>query len=272
MAIALPGGSGSGASLSRLTLSLAGLLTGGRVCSSDPGSVAGQCKWGARQTESPLTSIRVTTTPDLKSEREIRALGPLQDAERLRAAYLSLLKLCLCDLAGAQTLTVSRMQAGLDPDQALFTRELREEELEVRAKGLDWPWSGLTMVGLSRLDDLQSCIEAVVSDGVEGDLIEAGVWRGGSSILMRATLDSLGATDRTVWLADSFQGLPQPDEGFPEDRGLDLSWVRFLAASSDEVRANLARFGVERGVRFVEGFFEETLPELRDRRWSLVRI
>ena len=44
----------------------------------------------------------MTTTPDLKSEREIRALGPLQDAERLRAAYLSLLKLdgTLC-LVGA---------------------------------------------------------------------------------------------------------------------------------------------------------------------------
>src|SRR3954451_21287521 len=241
MAIALPGGSGSGASLSRLTLSLAGLLTGGRVCSSDPGSVAGQWKWGARQTESPLTSIRVTTTPDLKSEREIRALGPLQDAERLRAAYLSLLKLCLCDLAGAQTLTVSRMQAGLDPDQALFTRELREEELEVRAKGLDWPWSGLTMVGLSRLDDLQSCIEAVVSDGVEGDLIEAGVWRGGSSILMRATLDTLG-DDRPVWLADSFKGFPVPDpEAFPADSGLDLSPHEFLSVPVEEVRSYFAR-------------------------------
>jgi O-methyltransferase len=211
-------------------------------------------------------------TPDFNSEREIRAQGPTPDAERLRAAYLSLLKLCLCDLAGAQTLTVSRMEADLDPEQALFTRELREDELDVRAKGLDWPWGGLTMIGLRRLDDLQSCVERVVADEIEGDLIELGVWRGGASILMRATLDSLGTTDRTVWLADSFRGLPRPDVGFPEDRRLDLSWVGHLAASVEEVRANFERFGCERGVKFVEGFFEETLPGLGDRRWALVRI
>ena len=54
------------------------------------------------------------------------------------------------------------------------------------------------MIGLRRLDDLQACVESVVADGVEGDLIEAGVWRGGASILMRATLDTLGAEGRTV--------------------------------------------------------------------------
>jgi Macrocin-O-methyltransferase (TylF) len=188
----------------------------------------------------------------------------------MRAAYLGLLKLCLCDLAGAQTLTVSRMGSGRDPDQKLFTRELRDDELWVRIQGFDWPWSGLTMVGLERLDDLQSCVERVVADRVEGDLIEAGVWRGGASILMRATLDSLGVTDRTVWLADSFQGLPPPE--FPEDRELDLSWIGFLAAPADEVRAHFARFGLEQGVNFVEGYFGESLPPLRDRPWSIVRI
>ena len=63
------------------------------------------------------------------------------------------------------------------------------------------------MVGLKRLDDLQACIESAVADGVQGDVIEAGVWRGGAAMLARATLDSLGETDRTVWAADSFQGL-----------------------------------------------------------------
>ncbi len=48
------------------------------------------------------------------------------------------------------------------------------------------------MVGLGRLDDLQACVESLVADGVEGDVIEAGAWRGGASILMRATLDTLG--------------------------------------------------------------------------------
>jgi hypothetical protein len=214
----------------------------------------------------------VSTAPDQRTARPIATPGPHPDAESLRRAYLGLLKLCLCDLASSQRLTVSKIGEQLEPGQVVFTRELPDEELWLRAQGMDWPWAGLTMVGLARLDDLQACVENVVADGVEGDLIEAGVWRGGASILMRATLDSLGATDRTVWAADSFQGLPRPDEAFPEDHRLDLSWIGYLSASVEEVRSNFERFGLVDGVEFVEGFFEATLPALADRRWSLVRI
>jgi hypothetical protein len=128
------------------------------------------------------------------------------------------------------------------------------------------------MVGLVRLDDLQRCIESVIADDVPGDVIETGAWRGGSSILMRATLDTLGARDRTVWVADSFQGLPKPDESFPEDRALDLSWLDYLAVPQEEVRSSFERFGLGDGVTFVEGFFEDTLPALTDRTWSLLRL
>jgi hypothetical protein len=205
-------------------------------------------------------------------DRGIEAAGPGADAESLRTAYLDLLKLALCDLAGAHTLTVSRSGDGRATNQPLFTRELGKPELGLRAVGGDWPYSGLTMVGLVRLDDLQRCIESVIADDVPGDVIEAGAWRGGASILMRATLDTLGASDRTVWVADSFQGLPKPDESFPEDRELDLSWLNYLAVSREEVRQSFERLGLGDGVRFVEGFFEDTLPTLTDQSWSLLRL
>jgi O-methyltransferase len=221
-----------------------------------------------RTTEESLRSDHLKHETD----REIRAARPRPGAEPLRTAYLDLLKLCLCDLAGARTLSVSRTGDTRRPDSQVKSRELGEEELPLRVMGSDWPYSGLTMVGLQRLDDLQACVESIVGDGVEGDLIEAGAWRGGASILARATLDSLGADDRTVWVADSFRGLPEPDPGFPEDRHLDLSRVDFLAVPAAEVRAHFARFGCEQGVRLVEGFFDQTLPELRGRHWSLVRL
>ena len=154
----------------------------------------------------------------------------------------------------------------------MFSRELGPEELPLRAMGGDWPFSGLTMVGLSRLDDLQACVESVVADQVEGDVIEAGTWRGGASILARATLDSLGADERTVWVADSFEGLPAPDPEFPEDSGLDLSRIDFLAVPPEEVRSHFARFGCEHGIELVEGLFDETLPSLREHRWAVVRL
>jgi hypothetical protein len=173
---------------------------------------------------------------------------------------------------GARTFTVTTTGNLRDPEAPLHTDELGEDQRALRVKGVDWPLSGLSMIGLERLDDLQACVESVVADGVEGDAIECGVWRGGASLLVRATLDSLG-DDRQVWLADSFQGLPPPDlEAFPQDRELDLSRFDFLAVPADEVRAYFARFGLDHGIRFVEGFFDETLPSLRGNRWSLLRL
>ena len=208
--------------------------------------------------------------PDLTALREFAGWkaarapgtpGPGPEAEDLRVAYLGLLKLALCDLAGTSTASVSRLMDG-----SIASRELSGEDRKLRSAGLDWPLHGLTMVGLNRLDDLQACVESVVRDGVEGDLIEAGAWRGGASILMRATLDSLGEFERTVHVADSFQGFPAADE-----LG-DLAATDFLAVPVDEVRESFARFGLERGVRFVPGFFEQTMPGLAGGRWAVVRL
>jgi O-methyltransferase len=189
--------------------------------------------------------------------REPRAAGPGPETQALRQAYLDLLKLALCDLAGTSTMSVGAM-----PDGTVMSRELRGEARRMRMAGLDWPLHGLTMVGLDRLDDLQRCVDSVVADGLEGDLIEAGSWRGGASIFMRAALDSLGE-QRTVFVADSFAG-------FPSDSSLDA--YDFLAAPLEDVKASFARLGLEDGVRFVPGFFEQTLPPLTGERWAIVRL
>jgi O-methyltransferase len=186
----------------------------------------------------------------------------------MRAAYLDLLKRSLCDLLGPQTETVIE-EPGVGP----IAHELPPERLSERLEGREWPLRGSTMVGLRRLDDLQQCVETLLKERIEGDLIEAGVWRGGASILMRATLDAYGASDRTVWLADSFSGLPDPDtEAYPEDVGMYLHIANYLAVPSEEVWANFERHGLRTGVEFVEGFFHETLPTLGDKRWALIRL
>lgn len=203
--------------------------------------------------------------------RTIAAAGAGPTPEALRTAYLELLKLTLCDLVAGATTTVEGRAHG-----AVAARELTGEELSQRAEGRDWPLHGLTMTGLLRLDDLQRCVQQIVADGIEGDLLEAGTWRGGSSILMRATLDSLGAEDRTVWVADSFAGFPRAIPG--EERAYErtvgpyFAAFDFLAVPVEEVQANFARLGYERGLRFVPGFFDDTLPGLTDRRWSLLRL
>jgi O-methyltransferase len=200
-----------------------------------------------------------------KGLREPRAARPAPDAESLRKAYLDVLKLSLCDLGGTATFSVWK-----DEDGTVMSRELTGDDLRIRAVGVDWPLHGLTMSGLARLDDLQACVEGVVSEGVEGDIIEAGAWRGGASILARATLDSLGVRGRTVWVADSFEGFPAPDDENPDPTR--LAEIEFLAVGLDEVVANFARYVGDDGVRFVPGFFEETMVGLADQRWSIVRL
>jgi Macrocin-O-methyltransferase (TylF) len=206
--------------------------------------------------------------------REIRASPARPQELALRTAYLELLKLCLCDLVASSTTEVQGL-----PHGRLVSRELAGDERSRRAEGRDWPLHALTMTGLRRLDDLQSCVETVVRDEIPGDLIETGSWRGGSSILMRATLDTLSAEDRTVWVADSFQGFPDREpgdaqNGYATSLAPYFAVFDFLAVPLEEVQASFVRLGYEHGVRFVPGFFEETLPGLAgsEPRWSVIRL
>jgi O-methyltransferase len=133
---------------------------------------------------------------------------------------------------------------------------------EKRANGWDWPTVAHTMIGMKRLDNIQTCFQIALEDGVEGDLIETGVWRGGAVIFMRALLAAHGISNRNVWVADSFEGLPPPDpQKYPADSGDTHHTQKFLAIGIDEVKANFEAYGLLDGqVKFLKGWFEETLP------------
>lgn len=131
-----------------------------------------------------------------------------------------------------------------------------------------------TMLARPTLDNLHCCVETVLADGIPGDLIETGVWRGGAAILMRGLLSVYGITDRTVYAADSFRGLPAPDEErYPADAG-DRHYKRdYLAVGLDEVAENFRVYGLlDDQVRFLKGWFRDTLPTVAHNRWALIRL
>ncbi|WDT94141.1 class I SAM-dependent methyltransferase [Thermoleophilum album] len=204
------------------------------------------------------------------------AVGARADLAALRRAYLDLLKLAICDLVGPTTLTVSGTAQG-----TVVARELRGPLRSLRMIGFDWPYNALSMAGLLRLDDLEQCVKTIVSEDVEGDLLEAGVWRGGAALLMRAALAAYGGDQqRTVVLADSFRGFTRDDQtnvrsADTNHHGLEqiLRDYEFLAVSRPEVEQTLARLGYKEGFEFIEGFFEDTMQSLKgERRWSLIRL
>jgi len=158
----------------------------------------------------------------------------------------------------------------LDRVRRLDTRlAMREREL-----GLDWPRDAETMIGLRRLENVEECLSKAIEDGVPGDVIEAGAWRGGTAIFMRAVLAAYGESSRTVWVADSFQGLPKPDPiRSPADRGLDYTVHPELSVGVDQVRQNFARYGLlDDQVQFLVGWFKDTLPSAPLEQLALLRL
>ena len=161
----------------------------------------------------------------------------------------------------------------LKPFGLVPMRRPKKDRRSRRELGQDWPVAGETMIGLRRLEQLQEAMETVLKEGIPGDLLEAGVWRGGAAILMQAVLAVNDACDRHIWVCDSFQGLPPPDPKNPADTGDRHHTLAFLAVSQEQVRSNFDKYGLlGPNVRFIEGFFENTLPGLSVERLALLRL
>ena len=142
------------------------------------------------------------------------------------------------------------------------------------AEGRAWPALAHTMIGLARMRNLRDCVQTAVREGVPGDCIETGVWRGGACIFMRGILAAFGETGRRVWVADSFRGLPKPDPTrAPADRGDKHYTYDKLAVSIEQVRRNFERFGLlDEQVVFLEGWFKDTLPEAPIEKLAVCRL
>lgn len=153
-------------------------------------------------------------------------------------------------------------------------RLLEKVDAQAQREGRKWALHAHSMIGLARMENLQRCVERVIVDGVPGDLVETGVWRGGACIFMRGLLAAWDERERRVFVADSFAGLPPPDaERFPADAGDRHHRKDFLAVSQEEVEANFRAFDLlDAQVVFARGWFRDTLPGLATDRIAVLRL
>jgi len=130
-----------------------------------------------------------------------------------------------------------------------------------------------TMIGRARIENIHDCLNTIVRDGVPGDLIETGVWKGGATIFMRGFLAAHKIRNRKVWVADSFEGMPTPRHAM--DYGCDMSKDihPYLSVSLEEVQALFERYDLlDDQVRFLKGWFRNTLPVAPIKKLALLRL
>jgi hypothetical protein len=159
------------------------------------------------------------------------------------------------------------------PGRQVRMVEPGEFNAALREEGLDWPADAESMVGLRRLANIRESVEQVLADGVPGDLVETGVWRGGSCIFMRGILAAYGDSDRRIWVCDSFEGLPEHDGRYEADIGDQFHTFTELAISVGEVQDNFRRYGLlDDRVEFLKGWFADTLGAAPIEQIAVLRL
>lgn len=145
---------------------------------------------------------------------------------------------------------------------------------DTRIAGRDWPMHAETMIGTARLRNVRTLLVNAIENGIEGDFLEAGVWRGGACIYARAVMAAYNVLDRKVWVADSFSGLPAPEPDlYPADIGDPHHTFQELAVSLDQVKANFTRYRLlDDGVIFLKGWFKDTLPNAPVEKLAVLRL
>jgi hypothetical protein len=139
-----------------------------------------------------------------------------------------------------------------------------------------------TMTSIKRVFALSKAVEHVVAHRIPGDIVECGVWRGGSMMAVALTLIEHGAV-RRLHLFDTFEGMPPPGQfdqdlcGEPAAAQLqrDHQHASLIRAYSplDEVRGNLESTGYDPAqIRYVPGRVEETLPACAPPQIALLRL
>lgn len=140
-----------------------------------------------------------------------------------------------------------------------------------------------TLTTAERMYSLYKAVEYTVKHKIIGDMVECGVWKGGSSMLMAYTLLKMNEMKRKIYLYDTYEGMSKPSD-FDISTNCDTSAVKkwtdhqrektkWLYASLEEVRNNLFSTGYPKEkLIFVKGKVEETIPNIVPDKISILRL
>ena len=144
-------------------------------------------------------------------------------------------------------------------------------EISVVERAILTKIKSITMTSTSRLSGIALAMRYIRANGIEGDVVECGVWAGGS--IAAAAL--LGANDnipRKYWLFDTFEGMTRPSmhdpkeaqDGYLKMKHSNDDGSNWCEVNEGQVRKNLIDAGVDVSTCiFVAGDVGKTLAEER---------
>jgi len=142
-----------------------------------------------------------------------------------------------------------------------------------------------TMTSVERAYSLYKAIEYISKFKIPGDIVECGVWKGGSVIISARTLLKENNIDKNIYLYDTFDGMSEPTEAdkmTANDFSAEVMWKDLKEKKDDiwmcyvpveEVKKNVFSSGYPKEkFIFVKGKVEDTIPKTMPEKISLLRL
>jgi hypothetical protein len=177
-----------------------------------------------------------------------------------------------------------RLGYQLEPVPRAGQLERSHPDLDTAFASIHSRCAPFTMTSVERMYALWDAVRHVCRRGIPGDIVECGVWRGGSAMVAALTLAQEEDTERRLWLYDTFAGMSEPSERDVTIHGMSArdNWQSIsttpgdptmAAASLSEVQANMTSTGIaENRVEYVKGPVEQTIPSTIPDRIALLRL
>ena len=144
-----------------------------------------------------------------------------------------------------------------------------------------------TMTPIGRMYGLFQSVKYMIERNILGDIVECGVWRGGSAMLVAKYLASINDTPRRIFLYDTYEGMSEPtshDRIIATDESAHPAWDSrrttedteasdWCFASLDDVKANMSLTGYPNDkLIYVKGKVEDSIPESLPQEIAILRL
>jgi O-methyltransferase len=141
-----------------------------------------------------------------------------------------------------------------------------------------------TMTSPERIYSLIEAVKYIERNNIPGDIVECGVWKGGSMMAVAETLKYLNNMSRDLYLYDTFEGMPAPGEydktyyGKPAsallkkdmDKEKNVVWA-YSAVETVQQGMRSTHYPADK-IKYIRGKVEDTLPENIPERIALLRL